>query len=207
MHACDAAWPGSSGPHGSVPFPGRSGSVDRAGSDAMRLRAGTADPATLHGGHRRTSAEPRRRRLADDPADVRRLGLQPARSDYAGQRRAAAARLGVLDRRDRAATGAADRERRRHVHRHAEQPGDRARRQDRRTALALPPPAARRCHRAARNQPRRRAVRRQGVLRARRGGARRARRPNRSRGLDDARRQTTGAATTCRSRRWWPTAR
>ena len=102
-----------------------------------------ADPAELQAGHGRTAEEARGRRLADDPAHLRRLGLQPARSDHAGQRRAAAAGVGVLDRRDQRPRGAADRQRRRDVRRDAGQPGDRARREDRRAALALPAAAAR----------------------------------------------------------------
>ena len=50
--------------------------------------------------------------------------------------------------------------------------------------------------RAARHQPRRRALRRQGLLRRRRGRARRARRDDRRRSVDHDGRPTTSAATT-----------
>ena len=57
--------------------------------------------------------------------------------------------------------------------------------QNRRPALALQAPAAGRRRAAARHQPRRGVVSRQGVFRGRRGGARCARRPDGTRGLDD----------------------
>ena len=75
--------------------------------------------------------------------------------------------------------GDAAREQRRDVRLDAGQPGHRHRRADRRAAVALPRSGAARRDQPAPDQPRRGAVRRQGVFRASRGGARRARRQDR----------------------------
>ena len=69
---------------------------------------------------------------------------------------------------DQRPRGAAAREQRRHVRLDARQPGDRDRRAHRAAALALPQPAAARHDHPASDQPRRGALRRQGLLRARR---------------------------------------
>ena len=110
---------------------------------AAAAAADAGDPQGLPAGHRGAAAEARRRRLADDPPHLRRLGLQPARSDHAGQRRAAAAGVDLLDRRHQRTRSAADRERRRDVRVDAGQPGDRRRGEDRHAAVALSPADAR----------------------------------------------------------------
>ena len=82
---------------------------------APRLRRG-GRPGPRHlAGHRRDAAEPRPGRLAELAAHPRRLGLQPARSDRPGQRRSAAARLGLAARAG-AQSGGAARARRGDVH-------------------------------------------------------------------------------------------
>ena len=108
------------------PLPPAAGATPAAAADA-------GDPEGLSAGDRGAAAEAGRRRLADDPPHLRRLGLQPARPDHRRQRRAAAA--GV------------DRSRPAQTNGHeappivnngvmfvvdAGQPGDRARREDRR---------------------------------------------------------------------------
>ena len=114
------------------------------------------------------SEESARRRLADDPPHVRRLGIQPAQPD---RYRTTSARLqpawvfstGV----DQRTRGAADRRQRRDVRVDAGQPGDRHQREDRHAAVAVSPAAADARRAAASDQPRRRRLQRQGVLRRR----------------------------------------
>ena len=148
-----------------------------AGADA-------GDPQELLGSHRGASPHAGRRRLADDPAFVRRLGLQPARSDHAGQRQPAAAGVGVCDRRQQRARSRAGREQRRDVRLDAVAPGRRDRCEDRRDPLALHQGGRRERRRAASHVARRRALRRQGLLRGQRRGAGGARRAHRRGGLD-----------------------
>ena len=90
--------------------------------------------------------------------------------------------------------GCADRQRR-DVRLHAEQPGDRDRREDRHRALALsaPPPEGVVVHD---DQPRRRALRRQGVSSPPAKRARRARREDRQARSGPRRSPTTSRATT-----------
>ena len=71
-------------------------------------------------------------RLADDSPHVRRVGLQPAQSDQHRQRQQAAAGLDDRHGRDARPRVGARRQQRRDVRDHAEQSGDRARREDRR---------------------------------------------------------------------------
>ena len=56
-----------------------------------------------------------RRRLADDPAHVQRMGLQSARSDQRWKRQAPSAGVDDVDRHEQRARGGADRQRRRDV--------------------------------------------------------------------------------------------
>ena len=79
----------------------------------------------------------RRRRVADDPPHLRRLGLQPAGPDHTGQRRPVAAGVGVLDRRGQRPRGGAGRRQRRDVPVHAGAPRGGHRREDRPAAVAL----------------------------------------------------------------------
>ena len=104
----------------------------------------------------------------------------------------------VFDRRDQRPRGAADRERRRHVRGDAGQSGHRARRGDRQPALALQRPIPEDIDRAARDESRRGALRRQGVLRrrAKRCWLRSTPRPAKRSG--PRRWQKTRTATTCR---------
>ena len=77
---------------------------------------------------------PERRQLADDSPHLRRLGLQSADADHARQRQAAAAGLGILPTGEaKVHEAAAGRQQRRDVRLDAEQPGDRHRREERRT--------------------------------------------------------------------------
>ena len=139
---------------------------------AAAARARSADSAELQAGHGGTPEETRGQRLADDPPHLQRVGLQPARSDHAGQRQPAAAGVVLLDRPGQRPRGAADRQQRRDVRRHARQPGDRHRGEDRHGSLALQEGAGGGRHRAPPDQPRRRALRRQGLFRRGRRGAR-----------------------------------
>ena len=107
---------------------------DRAGLGNAYAGPDAGHPAEICAGHRRAAEEAGRRRLADVPPHLRRLGLQPARPDHAGTTSSRlqpvwAFATGQIER----PRGAADREQRRDVRRDAGQPGDRARRQDRRS--------------------------------------------------------------------------
>ena len=135
------------------------------------------------------AAEARGRRVADDPPHLRRVGLQPARSDHRRQRRTPAAGVGLLDRRRERPRGAAPRPRRRDVRLDARQPGDCRRREDGPASLALSTAAARGRRRHAPDHARRRALRRQGVSPGERGRARRARRPDGQGSVDRRRRR------------------
>ncbi len=126
----------------------------RGGAAGGRAAAGAA-PA-LPAGDGRAAHASGRRRLADGAAHLRRLGLQPARADHRRQRPAAAAGLGVLDRRQQRPRGGADRRQRRDVRVHAGAPGGGHRRRDRRPAVALQQAGARSAGRPASDHPRRR---------------------------------------------------
>ena len=80
-------------------------------------------PRALSSRHDRSPAEAGRRRLADGPAHLRRLGLQPAGADHAGERCAPRAGLELPDRREQRTRSAADRQRRRDVRRDPGQSG------------------------------------------------------------------------------------
>ncbi len=134
-------------------------------------------------------------------------GYSPLTRDHARQRRAPAACVGRLDRRQQRTRGGAHRQQRRNVRRHARQPGHRARRGVRPDPLAISAAAAGRRDPAAPDQPRRRAVRRQGVLRRRRRRARRARRQNRTRSLDHEGRGESERLLHVARRRSSPTAK
>ena len=122
--------------------------------------------------HRRDAARSRPGRLADLPADLRRLGPQPPRPDRPRQRRRPAARLGLVDgRRSQPADPA--RLRRRDVPRQPRQRRPGPRRRHRHLAVGVPPPPARRAARCEQPQPRH--LRRQAVpgrARRPRGGPR-----------------------------------
>ena len=113
----------------------------------------------------------------------------PLNRDQHAQRRGPGARLDDVDGHDRGPSGAADRQRRRHVRHDAVQPSARDRRQDRRPALALSASDAGRHPHGPPDESRRRALRRQrlhgDVGRARR----RARRQNGRRRLEQGRRE------------------
>ena len=117
------------------------------------------------------------------------MELQPAQPHQHAQRRRPGARLDDVDGHGRGPSGAADRQRRRHVRHHAVQPSARDRRQDGRPALALSAPDAGRHPHGAPDESRRRALRRQrlhgDVGRARRG----ARRQNGQGRLEQGRRE------------------
>ena len=113
------------------------------------------------------------------------MGIQPARADHAGHRRASPAGVGVLDRRDERSSGARDRAWRRDVRGHTVEPGPRARREDRTDPLALSVPDARGRFHHSSDEPWHRAARGQGLPRRRQRRARRAQRPHRTGSLDD----------------------
>ena len=117
---------------------------------------------------RRAASEPRAAGLADVPPHLRRLGLQSAGPDHAGQRRLPPAGVDILHRLRPRSSGAAHRQRRTHVRHHPtghrRPSGARARRGDRRSVVALRAGPAGGCPQAPRQgEPRRRPVRRQGL--------------------------------------------
>src|SRR5438046_3020650 len=63
-------------------------------TSAAAARSCSGDFAELQTGHDGTAEEAGRRRLADGPADLRRLGVQSTRSDHDKERRQAPARMG-----------------------------------------------------------------------------------------------------------------
>ena len=178
--------------------PGRRAAAARAGSRSYKPV--TADRLKQTG----------RRRLADVPPHLRRLGLQPARRR---SRRRTSARLqpvwAFATGADRAAIEAPPIVNNGVMF--VATPGNQVlahRREDRRRCCgAIKRPLPEDVIAAASDQPRRRAVRRQGVLRRGRSGARGARREDRQGSLDDQGRGQQARATTCRWRRWSPTAR
>ncbi len=156
-----------------------------AAAVAAAGRADARDSQGLRAGHGRTAEEPGRRRVADGAPHLRRLGLQPARPDHAGQRRPAAAGVGVLDRRRQRPRGGSCRRQRRDVPVDARAPRRRHRRQDRRAAVALHQGRGRDDHRAASDHARHRALWRQSVLRRQRRDAGRPRCAHRRPGVGD----------------------
>ena len=118
---------------------------------------------SIHPRDRRAAEEPGARELVDAARQLPGLDVQPAQPDQHQQRQAPGPGVELCDRRQFRPRGAADRQRRRHVRRHALRSAARARRQDRRSAVALPARAARRLRRPAQHQARRRPVRRQGL--------------------------------------------
>jgi len=106
-------------------------------------------------------------------------GFSPLKGNHAGQRRTSAIGLEHGDRPDRRSSGAADRQQRRDVRGDPGQPGDRHGRQVGRHPVALQASGAGGPGQSASDQPRRRALRRQGLFRVGRLRAGRARRQNR----------------------------
>ena len=101
---------------------------------ALRGRRGAA----LHAGHRRDAAHAAARRLADGAPHLPGVEPQPAHRDHPGQRRLAAAGLGVEHERGRLQPADAARARRHPLpHQHAER-GAGARRRHRRSHLGQP---------------------------------------------------------------------
>ena len=145
-----------------------------------------ADPSELQAGDAERLKNPDGRRLADGPAHLRRLGLQPARSDHAGERQRGCSRSGSFS------TGVTNGHEAPPIVNNGvmfvSTPGNQVIAIDAKTGALLwryrrPLPDGR--DPAAPDQPRRRALRRQGVLRGRRSGARRARREDRAGSVDD----------------------
>src|SRR5882672_3189736 len=92
---------------------------DRAGLGNAGAGTDAGDPSAVHAGDRRAAEKSGGRQLADVPPHLRRLGLQPARRDHARQCRPAATGLELRYRPDRGPRGAAGREQRGYVRRHA----------------------------------------------------------------------------------------
>ena len=157
------------------------GGARSAAAHSRSRRRSPAVPAR----HRRASDASRRQRLADDSPHLRRLGVQSAGADHHRER--GPTRTGV-DARHRCverSRGAANREQRHHVRRHAGQSGDRIRGDNRQGALALSTPAPRRRGAAASDDTRGGVVRGQGLPCRQRSCARRTGCTNGSRDLDD----------------------
>ena len=123
----------------------------------------SASDTELSARYGRASEASGERRMADGAAHVRRLGIQPARSNQHEERRAPPAGMDAVDRHEQRARGCAARQWRRDVRLDVVQPGARARREVGR--LRSGGIAARADQRARQTgEPRRRALWRQGVL-------------------------------------------
>ena len=94
----------------------------------VSIGRGGATRARIQRRHRRAAVVAGGAQLAHVPAHVRLAGLQPARSDHGAQRLRLVPVWSAVDGHGRRPSGAADRQRRRHVRHDAVQPGARVRR-------------------------------------------------------------------------------